>query len=75
MKIPAAMASKPMIKPRPEKLKPSMAINPDRMSQMASNNMPIFRVIFIKPVLSSVTFDLKVPKSCGPIGCDGMDGY
>ena len=44
MNMPAAMASRPMITPRPEKLKLNNAISPYRMSQMASKSMPIFFV-------------------------------
>jgi len=44
MKMPDAMASSPMIKPRPEKLKLNNATNPFRMSQMASKRNPRFRL-------------------------------
>jgi hypothetical protein len=41
MKIPAAMARSPMIIHRPEKLKPSKVISPQRMSHMANKRKPI----------------------------------
>jgi len=44
MKMPAAMASSPMIMPRPVKLKLNNAISPDKMSQMDSKSMPMFFV-------------------------------
>ena len=44
MKMPAAMASNPMITPRPSKLKLNNAISPVRMSQVASKSIPMFFV-------------------------------
>jgi hypothetical protein len=52
MKIPAAMASNPIIKPSPVKLKLNNAISPDNISQMANKRKPIFRVIFMELILS-----------------------
>jgi hypothetical protein len=46
------MASSPMIKPRPLKLKLNNAINPVRMSQMASKIRPMFRMSFMELILS-----------------------
>jgi hypothetical protein len=36
-----------MIRPKPAKLKPSKAINPLKISQMASKMTPMFFVIFM----------------------------
>jgi len=44
MKMPAAMASSPIIIPRPLKDKLNNAISPVRMSQMDSKSMPMFFV-------------------------------
>jgi hypothetical protein len=44
MKMPAAMASRPIIIPRPLKDKLSNAINPVSISQMDSKSRPIFFV-------------------------------
>ncbi len=44
MKMPAAMASIPIIIPRPLKDRPNKAIKPVRISHMASKSMPMFLV-------------------------------
>jgi hypothetical protein len=44
MKMPATMASSPIIIPRPLNDKPNKAINPVRISQMDSKSIPIFLV-------------------------------
>jgi hypothetical protein len=44
IKMPAAMASSPMTISRPLKLRLNNAINPYRMSQMASKSKPMFFV-------------------------------
>jgi hypothetical protein len=44
MKIPAAIASSPIIIPRPVKDKLNNAISPYRISQMASKSIPMFFV-------------------------------
>ncbi len=44
MKMPAAMASKPIIIPRPLKDRPNSAINPVRINHIANNSIPIFLV-------------------------------
>jgi hypothetical protein len=54
MKMPAAMASRPMIIPRPLKLKLNNAISPYRISQIASKSMPIFFVNLLMVVTLSL---------------------
>jgi hypothetical protein len=61
MKMPAAMASSPMITSRPLKLKLNNAISPYRMSQMDSKSMPMFFVnLFMKfSFLYNVFFEYR----------------
>jgi hypothetical protein len=59
MKTPAAMARIAMMIGKPAKEKLSNAINPYKMSQMASKSIPIFFVIFMMMFLSSAN-DWKV---------------
>jgi hypothetical protein len=52
MKMPAAMASNPIIMPSPVKLKLNNAISPVKKSQIASKSMPMFFVNLLMNVSS-----------------------
>jgi hypothetical protein len=61
--MPAAMASSPIIMPRPEKLKLNNAISPYRMSQIANNRKPILLRMMRMEILLSY---LKEGRASGP---------